>query len=176
VLRDEDLPRHRPHQDLQAFLGQIAALPAVGPAAALESGEAPGRTRPLLQIGDPALQEVPEHVQRGEAALRQRPDLAQHGVKLRRQGRLGPPGLAVGGGSPSRHDEALVGFGSGDHPLLAPILPLPANKPGNVGRPQIAPRLEVVRPHFILALPGLHQEQEVAEENDLGLHPHEHLA
>src|SRR6185369_8225550 len=28
VLRDEDLLRHRPHQDLQGLLGQIAVLPA----------------------------------------------------------------------------------------------------------------------------------------------------
>ena len=121
MFRDENLPRHRPHHDLQAFPGQIAALPAVGPAAVLGPGEAPGRTRPLLQGGDPALQEVPEHMQRGEAALRQRPDLAQHGVELRRQGWLGPPGLAVIGGSPGRHDEALVGFGGGNYPLLAPL-------------------------------------------------------
>ena len=78
--------------------------------------------------------------------------------------------------SSDRQGEALIGFGGGDHPLLAPILPLPASKPGNVGRPQIAPRLEVVRPHFILALPGLHQDEEVAEEDDAGPHPHEHLA
>ena len=31
------------HQDLQGFLGQIAVLPAVGPAAVLGPGEAPAR-------------------------------------------------------------------------------------------------------------------------------------
>ena len=31
-------------------------------------------------------------------------------------------------------------------------------------------------PHFVFALPGLHQDEEVAEEDDAGQHPHEHLA
>ena len=113
-------------------------------------------------------------MQRGEAALRQRPDLTQRRVKLRRQGRLGPPGLAVGGRPLGRQGEALVGVGGGDHPLPAPILPLSASEAGDVGRLQIIPCLEVVRPDFILALPGLHQNEEVAEEDDAGPHPHEH--
>ena len=51
VLQDEGVPRHRPHQDLQGFLGQVAPLSVVGPAAVVEAGEAPSRTWPLLQGG-----------------------------------------------------------------------------------------------------------------------------
>src|SRR6185312_13685776 len=36
VLRDEGVPRHVPHQDLQGLLGQVASLPAVGPATIVE--------------------------------------------------------------------------------------------------------------------------------------------
>ena len=31
-------------------------------------------------------------------------------------------------------------------------------------------------PHFVFAPPGLHQLEEVAEEEDAGPHPHEHLS
>src|SRR6185437_16524865 len=146
VLRDEGVPRHCPDQDLQGFLGQVAPLSAVGSAAVVEAGEAPSRARPLLQGGDPALHEISEHVPRGEAALRQRPDLVQHGVELWLQGRLGPPGCAVGGGPLSRQGEALVGFGGGDHPIPAPLLSLSASKAGNVRSRQVTPYLEVVPP------------------------------
>jgi len=47
---------------------------------------------------------------------------------------------------------------------------------GNVGRRQVTPHLEVVSPHFVLAPPGLHQNEEIAEEDDAGPHSHEHLA
>ena len=37
------------------------------------------------------------------------------------------------------NDEVIMGVGGGDHPFLAPILPLPASEAGDVGRLQVAP-------------------------------------
>src|SRR6185436_1708545 len=45
---------------------------------------------------------------------------------------------------PSVGKAPLVGFGGGDHPILAPLLPLPASKAGNVRRRRVAPCLEII--------------------------------
>src|SRR6185437_7228859 len=75
-----------------------------------------------------------------------------------------------------RQGKALVGFGGGNHPIPAPLLPPSASKARNVRSRQVAPYLEVVPSHFVPAPSGPHQNEEVAEEDDAGTHSHEHLA
>ena len=69
-----------------------------------------------------------------------------------------------------------MGFRGGDHPIRLPVFPFPTAEIGEVGGRRSKPRLEVVAPDLVLALPGLHQHEEIAEEGDAGLHPHKHLA
>ena len=71
MLWVEALAGHSMHQDLQAFLGQVGILPALDPSAVVGAGVALGRARALLQGGDLALQEVPEHMHQSQATLHQ---------------------------------------------------------------------------------------------------------
>jgi hypothetical protein len=84
--------------------------------------------------------------------------------------------LAVEGWPVARQDEAVVGLGTGDHPVDALVFPPHAAEGGDVGYGRIRPRLKVVGTKMVLSLPRLDQHEEMAEEGSAGGHPHEHLA
>jgi hypothetical protein len=110
-----------------------------------------------------------------QAARSQALDPVQYGQELRRQGRLGPPLLAIESRPIGRQDEAVVGLGAGDHPVASPVLPPHSTKGGDVDDGRIWPRLEVVGPDVVPSLPRLDQHEEVAKERSVGSHPYEHL-
>src|SRR5688572_12992465 len=84
--------------------------------------------------------------------------------------------LAVEGWPVAQHDEAIVGLGGGDHPIIVPVFPPCAAEGGDVGYGGIQPRLKVVGTKMVPSLPRLDQHEEVAEEGSTGGHPYEHLA
>jgi hypothetical protein len=83
--------------------------------------------------------------------------------------------LAVEGWPVAQQDEAVVGLGAGDHPVVALVFPPHATEGGDVGYGQIRPRLKVVGTKMVPSLPRLDQHEEVAEEGSIGGHPYEHL-
>jgi hypothetical protein len=103
-------------------------------------------------------------------------DPIQYGQELRIQGWLGPPVLAVEGWSVARQDEAVVGFGAGDHLVGALVFPPCATEGGDVGYGRIRPRLKVVGTKMVPSLPRLDQHEEMAKEGSAGGHPYGHLA
>jgi hypothetical protein len=113
---------------------------------------------------------------RCQAARSQALDPFQYGQELRRQGRLGPPQLAVERRPIARQDEAVVGLGASNHPVAVLVFPSHAAEGGDVDNGWIRPRLEVVDTNVVPSLPGLDQHEEVAEERSAGSHTHEHLA
>jgi hypothetical protein len=114
-------------------------------------------------------------VHRRQAVRSQALDQVQYGQELRRQGRLGPPVLAVESRPIGRQDEAVVGLDAGDHPVASPVLLPRSTKGGDVDDGRIRPCLEVVGPNVVPGLPRLDQHEEVAEERSAGSHPYEHL-
>jgi hypothetical protein len=79
----------------------------------------------------------------------------------------GPPLLAVERWPIARQDEAVVGLGAGNHPVIAPVFPPRTAKGGDVDYGRIWPRLEVVGTDVVPSLPGLDQHEEVAEEGSV---------
>jgi hypothetical protein len=94
-LRDESFPSNPSHQDGQLVPRQVGARPVLDPADVVRAGEPAAQAWSPLQRRDPALQEVADHVHRRQATHSQALDLVQYGQELWRQGRLGPPQLAV---------------------------------------------------------------------------------
>jgi hypothetical protein len=84
--------------------------------------------------------------------------------------------LAVEGWPVARQDEAVVGFGAGDHPVGALVFPPRAAEGGDVGYGRIRPCLKVVGTKMVPSLPRLDQHKEMAEEGSAEGHPYEHLA
>jgi hypothetical protein len=131
---------------------------------------------PPLQRRDPALQEITDHVHRGQDTGCQGLDPVQHGQELWHEGRLGPPLLSVEPWPVARQRETVVGLGADDHPVGVSVFPPRATEGGDVGAGRIQPHLEVVGTEMVLGLPGLHRHEEMVEEGGTGRHPHEHLA
>jgi hypothetical protein len=115
-------------------------------------------------------------VHQGQTTGRQFLDPVQYGLKLRCKGRFGPPLLQVESWSVVRQGKTVIGLCTGDHPVIAPVLPPRATKGGDVGHGWIWPRLEIVATEVVLALNRSHQHEELAKEGSAGCHPHEHLA
>jgi hypothetical protein len=71
----------------------------------------------------------------------------------------------------AQQDEAVVGFGAGNHPVVAPVFLPRTAKGGDVDDGWIWPRLVVVGTDVVPSLPGLDQHEEVAEEGSTGATP-----
>jgi hypothetical protein len=84
--------------------------------------------------------------------------------------------LAVEGWPVAWQDEAVVGLGTSNHPVTAPVFPPRVAEGGDVGYDRIRPRLKVVGTKMVLGLPRLDQHEEVVKEGSTGGHPYEHLA
>jgi hypothetical protein len=75
----------------------------------------------------------------------------------------------------AQQDEAVVGFGAGNHLVGTPVFPPRAAEGGDVGYGRIRPRLKVLGTKMVPSLPRLDQNEEMAEEGSTGGHPHKHL-
>jgi hypothetical protein len=76
----------------------------------------------------------------------------------------------------ARQDEAVVGLGAGNHPVVAPFFPPRTTKGGDVDYGRIWPRLKVAGTNVVPSLPRPDQHEKVAEEGSAGGHTYEHLA
>ena len=84
--------------------------------------------------------------------------------------------LAVEGWPIARQDEAVVGLGAGNHPVVAPVFPPRTTKGGDVDYGWIWPRLKVVGIDVVPSLPGPGQHEKIVEEGSAGGHTYKRLA